>query len=123
MPLEGMKIMRKIDTLKKNYEFSNVLKKGEYFVKKHVTVYIEKNKINKNVIGIAVNTKTFGAVRRNHIKRLIREAFYKERENLKKGYNIVFLWNKRESAESARFQTIHKEIAEIFREANIVEKN
>ena len=76
--------MRKIDTLKKNYEFSNVLKKGEYFVKKHVTVYIEKNKINKNVIGIAVNTKTFGAVRRNYIKRLIREAFYKERENLKK---------------------------------------
>ena len=90
--------MRKIDTLKKNYEFSNVLKKGEYFVKKHVTVYIEKNKINKNVIGIAVNTKTFGAVRRNHIKRLI-------------------------SGESARFQTIHKEIAEIFREADIVEKN
>ena len=114
--------MRKINTLKKNYEFYNVLKKGKYIVKKHITVYIEKNKKDRNCIGIAINTRTFGAVNRNHIKRLIREAYYMEMYKLNQGNNIVFIWNKKEPFESANFQIIHKEIVEIFEEAKIVEK-
>ena len=114
--------VRKINTLKKNYEFYNVLKKGKYIVKKHITVYIEKNKKDSNCIGIAINTRTFGAVNRNHIKRLIREAYYMEMDKLKQGNNIVFIWNKKEPFESANFQIIHKEIVEIFEEAKIVEK-
>lgn len=34
--------MKRIYTLKKNYEFKNVLKKGQYFVRKHVIIYIYK---------------------------------------------------------------------------------
>lgn len=115
--------MRKIHTLKKNYEFKNVLKNGKYFIKDHVIVYINKNKINENVIGIAVNTKICNAVKRNKIKRIIRESFYKEKQNLKQGYNIVFLWNKRASVNNIDFYTIHSEIAEIFKEARIIEKD
>ena len=33
--------MRKINTLKKNYEFKNVIKKGKYFVGKHIIIYLE----------------------------------------------------------------------------------
>lgn len=114
--------MRKIHTLKKNYEFKNVLKNGKYFIKKHVIVYINKNEINKNVIGIAINTKLCNAVKRNKIKRIIRESFYKEKQSLKQGYNIVFLWNKKEPVDNIDFYTIHKEIEEVFKEAEIIEK-
>ena len=40
--------MKKIKTLKKNYEFKNVLSKGKFFVGKYVTIYIKNNK-NKYV--------------------------------------------------------------------------
>ena len=115
--------MKKINTLKKNYEFKNVIKKGHYFVRKQVIIYFSKNNQNKNIIGIAISTKLCNAVKRNRIKRLIREAFCKEEKNLKKGYNIVFLWNKKEPVETANFQEINKEIKDIFKEANLVEKD
>lgn len=115
--------MRKVNTLKKNYEFKNVIKKGHYFVRKHVIIYLTRNNENKNIIGIAVNTKICNAVKRNRIKRVIREAFYKEEKKLKKGYNIVFLWNKKEPAQNTNFQEINKEIKDIFEEADLVEKN
>lgn len=114
--------MKRIYTLKKNYEFKNVLKKGQYFVRKHVIIYKYKNNIDRNVIGIAVNTKICNAVKRNRIKRIIREAYYREMKSLKQGYNIVFLWNKKEQVEGVEFHKIHKEIREIFEEANLIEK-
>ena len=42
--------MRKIDTLKKNYEFKNVLDKGKFYRGKYITFYITKNKKEKNII-------------------------------------------------------------------------
>lgn len=115
--------MRKINTLKKNYEFKNVIKKGKYFVRKHIIIYLTKNNQDKNIIGIAINTKLCNAVKRNRIKRIIREAFYKEEKTLKKGYNIVFLWNKKEPVENVQFQTVNKEMKEIFIEAGLFEEN
>lgn len=114
--------MKKVYTLKKNYEYKNVLNKGKYFVKKYIIVYIDKNNLNRNVIGIAVNTKICNAVKRNKIKRVIREAYYKEQKTLKQGYNIVFLWNKKEPVENINFHKIHKEIKDIFKEAELIEK-
>ncbi len=115
--------MRKINTLKKNYEFKNVIKKGQFFVRKHIIIYLTKNNKNKNIIGIAINTKLCNAVKRNRIKRLIRESFYKEEKFLKEGYNIVFLWNKKEPAENFDFQTINEEMREIFKDAGLFKEN
>ena len=115
--------MKKVNTLKKNYEFQNVLKKGKYFVRKHVIVYINKNNKNKNVIGIAVSTKLCNAVKRNYIKRIIREAFYREEKSLKQGYDIVFVWNKKQPVQKISFKDVHDEIIQIFEEAKIIEKN
>ena len=44
--------MKKIKTLKKNYEFQNVLSKGKFYIGKQITIYITKNKLDSNVIGI-----------------------------------------------------------------------
>ena len=42
--------MRKIKTLKKNYEFKNVLTKGKFYKENTITVYIQKNNIKSNQI-------------------------------------------------------------------------
>lgn len=118
-----MRNMRKVNTLKKNYEFKNVLHRGKYFVRKHIIIYIENNNKNKNIIGIAINTKICKAVKRNYIKRIIRESFYIENKKIKQGFNIVFLWNKKASVSDINFHQIHKEINEIFKEAKIIEEN
>lgn len=114
--------MRKIKTLKKNYEFKNVLSKGKFYVGKYITIYIKKNYKKENYIGIAVSTKVAKAVKRNRIKRLIRESFHLNKNNLKKGNDIVFMWNKNANFVNLNFFIINEEIINLFEKANIIEK-
>ncbi|MBP3501938.1 MAG: ribonuclease P protein component [Clostridia bacterium] len=112
--------MKKIKTLKKNYEFKNVLSKGKFFVGKYIIIYIKENHKKENVIGIAVNTKIGKAVKRNRIKRVIRESYRINKEKLKKGKDIVFLWNKNAKITDANFHNINKEMLDLFDKANMV---
>lgn len=112
--------MRKIKTLKKNYEFKNVLSKGKFYVSRHVIMYVKNNNKNENYVGIAVSTKIGKAVRRNRLKRLIRESYRIEKNNLQKGKDIVFMWNKNADINDVNYYIIHREIVDLFDKANMV---
>lgn len=85
---------------------------------KYITIYITKNKKEKNIIGIAISKKIGKAVRRNRLKRIIRESYYLEKNNLRIGYNIVFLWNKKEFIDIKSTQ-IHEDIDNLLKKAGI----
>ena len=72
--------MKKTKMLKKNYEFKKVLENGKFFSGKKIIVFIKKNnakkEINYNFLGLAISSKTCKDVRRNRIKRIIRESYY-----------------------------------------------
>ncbi len=112
--------MKKIKTLKKNYEFKNVLNKGKFYIGNQIIIYIIQNEENANRIGIAISSKTCNAVKRNSIKRKIRENYRLISGNLKQGYQIVFLWNKKIPVENADFNIIKKDMEFIFVKAGIL---
>lgn len=114
--------MKRIRTLKKNYEFKYVLSKGNYYRGKYLTIYVKKNNHNKNVIGIAVNTKFGKAVKRNHAKRLIRENYILIKNDLKQGNNIIFLLNKEIEIKELNFFELKNDMVNIFNKANLFEK-
>lgn len=102
--------MSKIETLKLNYEFKNVFDKGKYFIGNQIIIYYYKNKFDYNRIGIAVSSKLCNAVNRNHLKRLIREA-YRSSELIKlSGYDIVFTWNKKCDYKNANYNELINEM-------------
>ena len=112
--------MRKIKTLKKNYEFKNVLSKGKFYVGKYVIAYITHNNENENYLGIAVSYKMGNAVKRNRIKRVIREAYRLNKDKLKKGFNIVFVCKKDVSYEDFNYNDLNREIKNIFDKTDLV---
>ena len=112
--------MRKIDTLKKNYEFKNVLDKGKFYCGKYITLYISNNKKEKNIIGIAISKKIGKATRRNRLKRIIRESYRLQKNDLKKGYNLVFLWNKN-TVLDCKSTVIKDDMSNLFQRAGILE--
>ena len=76
--------MKKTKMMKKNYEFKNVLSKGNYYSGKYMEAFIKKNEKEKvNYLGIAIGVKLAKAVKRNYIKRLIRENYQQFEEFLK----------------------------------------
>ncbi len=113
--------MKKIKTLKKNYEFQNVLNKGKFYIGKQITVYIAKNREEANRIGIAISSKTCHAVKRNNIKRKIRENYRLMANKLTQGHNIVFLWNKKVPIEQIDFHTINQDMTNAFSKAGMLQ--
>ena len=106
--------MKKTKMLKKNYEFKNVLTKGNYYSGKYVEAFIAKNNFNYNLLGLAISVKVGKAVKRNSIKRLIRENYKNIEETIKTGYSIVFLWKKKADLKEANFFNIKKDIISII---------
>ena len=112
--------MKKIITLKKNYEFNKVFSKGKYINGEYICFYIMKNKYEFNRIGIAVSKKTGNAVKRNRIKRLIRENYRVEKDKLKIGHDILIIWKKSKDIENATFKNIEKDMKKIIEKAKII---
>lgn len=113
--------MKKTLKLKKNYEFKRVLTKGNYYSGKYLDVFVKQNNRSINFIGIAIGVKIAKAVKRNRIKRLISENYRLMEENLKVGYNIVFLWKKKVDICNATFFNIKEDMTNIFRRIGILE--
>ena len=115
--------MKKTKMLKKNYEFKNVLSKGKYYSGDYIEAFIKKN-INEiyNFLGIAISVKTAKAVKRNQIKRWIRENYNLLENSIKPGSRIVFLWKKKVNYELANFQNIKNDMEKILDKAGILEE-
>ena len=106
--------------MKKNYEFRNVLSRGKYYSGRYIEAFIKKSKQDYvNFLGLAVSVKTAKAVKRNHIKRLLRESYQRQEDGVKKGYSIVFLWKKKADLKEAKFSNIEKDMQVIFNKANL----
>lgn len=108
-------------TLKKNYEFQSILKKGKWYGGNLLNIYILNNNFNKNYIGVAVGKKvTKSSVKRNRIRRLIKEAYRLNEKIIIEGLNIVIVWKTSCSIELANFHDINKDIESCFKRANIL---
>ena len=115
--------MKKTKMMKKNYEFKNTLSKGSYYGGKYLEAFIKINNKQKiNFLGIAISVKIAKAVKRNKIKRLIRESYRTQEETIKTGNQIVILWKKKVDIKKATYKNINQDIKTIFDKAKIIKE-
>lgn len=113
--------MNNTEMLKKNYEFKYIFQKGKYFSGKYIELYIKKNKTSKNLLGIAISKKIAKSVKRNRIKRLIRENYRLLEKELKPGNSIIILWKKKSPISEATFANIEDDLKNIFQKLEILD--
>ncbi len=111
--------MKRIQTLKLNYEFKNVFNKGKFYIGNQIIIYVLKNKVQKNRLGIAINSKLCHAVQRNRIKRVIRAAYQLNIKNSNVGHDIVVIWNKKADIEDLSYNIINEDMKRIFLNSGI----
>lgn len=90
--------MKRINTVKKNDDFSKAIKKGRYYKHPYFVIYVYNNNLNRYRFGISVSKKLGNAVVRNKIKRQMRNIIDKYKNYysnevdyiiiIKKDYNI-----------------------------------
>ena len=84
-------MMRLYLTLKENWAFQRAYKRGKSFVSPGLVTYVVKNNTDNLQIGITTSKKIGKAVQRNRCRRIIRAAFYQLQNEVKSGYDIVFV--------------------------------
>ena len=111
--------MKKTVSLKKNYEFNYTFKRGKYFSGEWLACFCIKNNQKTNYIGIAISSKICGAVKRNRVRRVIKEAYTNIEDNVLSGFTFVFLWNKKKNVEECNYHKIKQDMIQIFKKIGI----
>lgn len=78
-------------TLKNSSQFKVVYQNGISYANKYLIMYVFKNELSENRIGISVSKKVGNSVVRHRIQRLIRESLRLNKSMLKNGFDIVIL--------------------------------
>ncbi|MBM3235571.1 ribonuclease P protein component [Candidatus Poribacteria bacterium] len=107
--------------LTKKREFEKVYKNGRRYWNKTFVIYIMPNKINITRLGLTVSKKVGKSVKRNRVKRLIRESFRLSQEQIMPGYDIVVV--AQPSAYGLKYQQARLELLALWRRAGILIRN
>lgn len=79
------------ESLKKNKDFRNVYQKGISYADRYLVMYILKNELGKNRVGISVSKKIGNSIVRHRLTRLIRESYRLNEDRFLCGYDIVVI--------------------------------
>lgn len=81
--------MKHTVALKQNHEFRRLYNKGKSAVSPYFAIYCRKNNREMSRLGITTGVKLGNAVKRNRVRRRIRELYRTNENRFLSGYDIV----------------------------------
>lgn len=76
-------------TVKGNYEFRRIYRKGKSAVSPQLVIYCQRNRRGHSRLGVSVSTKLGCAVVRNRVRRRIREIYRLNKAKMLPGYDLI----------------------------------
>lgn len=114
--------------IRKNNEFRTVYRRGKSYANSLLVLYIFKNYRNVddnrskyNKVGISVSKKVGNSVVRSRSKRIIKESYRLNEDNLnKEGYDFVFV--ARTAVKDKTFWEVQDAMIKLFKKAGMYNK-
>ena len=105
------------EKLGKNPEFQKVYKQGRSKANKYLVMYVKTGESGPSRYGFSVSKKVGNSVVRSRSKRLISESYRLNREDVKKGYDFVFV--ARTSINEKKYSDVEAAMINLFKKAGI----
>jgi ribonuclease P protein component len=117
---------RKRRRLSRSGEFERVYREGRSHASRHLVVYAfprAEDDDSDPRLGVSVGRKLGGAVERNRMKRLLREAFWSSADDLRDGHDFVIVARPAASefARQGGEQAIEAELREVLSAAGLAQ--
>ena len=111
-------MLKRVNRLKKRYQFNYVYKQGSHFFGKTMTIFVSTSKTKNIKVGFAVSKKIGYAFKRNLIKRRLREVVYSEIDKLKQNYNLIVV--AKDNIENFSFADIKNDFKKLIVKADLL---
>lgn len=109
--------MRKEERLTKRADFSAVYQGGKSLADRYLVLYYLPQPLKGVKLGISVSRKVAGSVGRNRLKRLVREAWRAESQQVVCGYHLVVIV--RVAARDAEYAQIAHSLTKLTKKAGL----
>ena len=105
--------MKKINIVKSNEEFNQIIKKGKFLKNNYFVLYSLNNNLDVFRFGISVGKKVANAVNRNKLKRQVKNILdsHKSLYSKSKDYIIIV----RKSSLRENYSILEEKLIELFR--------
>ncbi|MDD4199844.1 MAG: ribonuclease P protein component [Eubacteriales bacterium] len=111
--------MLKKDILRKKEDFSAIYKKGKSVPERYIVFFYRKNNLLYNRIAFLASKKVGNSVQRNRAKRLMKESYRLLGDEIKYGYDIIFI--ARNSINDMKFIDVDKSVKRALKKAKLLE--
>lgn len=86
--------MLKKDILRRKDDFSSIYKKGKSVGEAYTVLFYKKNDLSYNRIAFLASKKVGNSVKRNRARRLMRENYRFLKDDIRQGYDLIFIARK-----------------------------
>jgi ribonuclease P protein component len=121
-PQHGGAGRRRTGRLSRSAEFDRVYRQGRSVANRYLVLYAFPRSADEQArVGLSVGRKVGGAVERNHLKRLLREACASLADELPAGHDVVVVARApaRELGETQGVQGVRDALAELLAKAPV----
>lgn len=110
--------MKHTVSLKQNHEFRRLYSKGKTAASPYMAVYCRKNRRQESRLGLTTGVKLGNAVRRNRVRRRLREVYRTNEYRLLPGWDIVIV--ARVKSVYARYEELERSFLTLARKLDLL---
>ena len=107
-------------TMKRNHEFQRLYHKGKSAASPYLALYCRKSRRGQNRLGFTVGKKVGCAVKRNRVRRRLREIYRLHEGELTPGYDIVVVARVR--AAHSRYRELERSLLSLADKLGLLRK-